>query len=66
MTEVRVTTKAVKLGVVDAAVRLLTMAGCQVSRVDGEQLVTLSVGVPDDPEDMHGARLQAAIDAGSS
>lgn len=67
MTDVRVTTQVVKLQCVSAAVRLLEMAGCVVSRRDEGDVVVLSVVVPEDPADMHGARLQAAIaDAGSS
>ena len=60
-----VTDAAAKRRVLWAAVRLLEQAGLDVKQSEsGDDSVTLKVVIPPDVEDMHGARLRAAVEGG--
>jgi hypothetical protein len=60
MTEVRITTKAVKLALIDKVEYLLKRAGCEVIRTGSKERVRLEITVPPDVSDPHGERLNAA------
>ena len=63
MSEVRVTTRAVKEKVIWAAIELMKRAGLLVQENKLGDRVTLTIVIPPDSVDPHGDRLKAARDA---
>ena len=66
MSNIRVTTSAVKEKVVWAAAELMRRAGCLVVENKLGNIVTLTVTIPPDSTDPHGDRLKAIKSAESS
>lgn len=66
MTSSLVTSRTVKMLTVEAAQRVLTRAGCIVTRAVHGDVVTLSIRLPDDSDDPHGDRLLRAREAQDS
>lgn len=63
MPEPRLLSYSVKEKVVQAAVMLLTRAGCEVSEVRDGSRVTLDIHIPADSADPHGDALVNALKA---
>lgn len=53
--------QAIKERVVEAAVQLMSKAGCAVTQTRNGDFLTLDVHIPPDPADIHGARLSEAL-----
>lgn len=60
MTESRVTSRQVKLAVIDKAQYLLERVGCDVNRTGMGDVIKFEIFIPPNSVDPHGERLNAA------